>query len=183
MTEIEISVDVETSGPIVGRHSMLALGACVVGDTARQFSCFLKPISVEAERDAMAVVGKPLTFFVAEGTEPALACRSFADWVEDERRGARPVFVGFNAAFDWGFVNWYLLTYIGSNPFGIAPLDIKSFYAGLSGVDWEDTRSSRIPERYKTGTRHTHDALQDAMEQGRIFSRMRSEARERRCDG
>jgi len=40
----------------------------------------------------------------------------------------KPVFVGFNACYDWQFVNWYLEHFTGGNPFGFAGLDIKSFY-------------------------------------------------------
>ena len=61
-------------------------------------------------------------------------------------KAAKPVFVGFNAPFDWAFVNFYFQQYLGDNPFGIGAIDIKSYYMGMSGGTWEDTRSSRIPE-------------------------------------
>ena len=44
------------------------------------------------------------------------------------------MFVGFNATFDWAFVNFYFHQYLGENPFGIGGIDIKSYYMGLSGV-------------------------------------------------
>ena len=90
------------------------------------------------------------------------------------------MFVGFNATFDWSFVNFYFQQYLGENPFGIGGIDIKSYYMGLSGVTWEDTRSSRIPKAYKdTSRRHTHNALDDAIEQAEIFRRMRQKAESR----
>jgi ribonuclease T len=90
------------------------------------------------------------------------------------------VFVGFNATFDWSFVNFYFQQYPGKNPFGIGGIDIKSYYMGLSGVTWEDTRSSRIPKEYTNSSRrHTHNALDDAIEQAEIFRRMRQKAESR----
>lgn len=43
--EAYISVDIEASGPIPGEYSMLSLGACVVGDTAKTFYREIKPIT------------------------------------------------------------------------------------------------------------------------------------------
>ncbi|MEA8422134.1 hypothetical protein PZT50_22700 [Pseudomonas aeruginosa] len=49
----------------------------------------------------------------------------FKVWVEQVTpEGARAVFVGFNASFDWSFVNHYFHYFLGENPFGIAALDI-----------------------------------------------------------
>jgi len=172
-----VSVDVETSGPIVGRHSMLAIGACVTSDLERRFYRILKPISSEAEPAAMEIVGRPLSHFQEHGVEPRVVCEELRDWLARESGSNYPVFVGFNAAFDWGFVNWYLLTYLGLNPFGIAPLDIKSYFAGLTGVDWDRTRSSNIPDQYKPISQHTHDPLEDAIEQAAMFECMRAEPR------
>jgi len=45
------------------------------------------------------------------------------------------VFVGFNALFDWSFVNYYLHRYPGENLFGFAALDIKSMYMGAMKMD------------------------------------------------
>ncbi len=174
MTELLISVDIETSGPVIGRHSMLSIGACVVNDPTATFARVLQPISAEAEPAAMHIIGHPLEFFQTTGMDPVRGMREFAEWVKQVSTSFEPVFVGFNAAFDWGFVNWYFLTYLGENPFGIAPLDIKAYYAGLSGVDWKDTRSSNIPERYRPISRHTHDPLEDAIEQAAMFSKMRA---------
>lgn len=178
--DLYVSVDVETSGPIVGRHSLLAIGACVTSDVQRRFQRIVKPISAEVEAAAMEIVGKPLSSFQEHGIDPGVVCDELRGWLADESGSKRPVFVGFNAAFDWGFVNWYLLTYIGLNPFGIAPLDIKSYFAGLTGVDWGGTRSSKIPARYKPISQHTHDPLEDAIEQAAMFERMRAEAGSRR---
>jgi DNA polymerase III epsilon subunit-like protein len=173
MNDTYVSVDIEASGPIIGVHSMLQIGACLVDDMNQTFEALLVPVSEHAHPQAMEIVGKPLSHFAEHGRDPIDVMRDFAAWVRSMCDGT-PVFVGFNAAFDWGFVNWYFLRYGDTpNPFGVSPLDVKSYYAGLSGCAWGDTRSSRIPDRFKSAKRHTHDALDDALEQAETFRRMR----------
>ena len=122
----------------------------------------------------MEIVAKPLRHFSEIGEKPESAFATLRNWILEESISATPVFVGFNAAFDWGFVNWYFLTYLGENPFGIAPLDIKAYYAGFAGSTWDETRSSRLPTEYKADLPHTHDALHDAIEQAQIFNNIRA---------
>ena len=50
-----ISVDVETSGATPGKYSMLSLGACVVGDTGKQFYREIKPLNHNYDPEAMKV--------------------------------------------------------------------------------------------------------------------------------
>jgi DNA polymerase III epsilon subunit-like protein len=181
--EIYISVDVEASGPFPPTFSMLSIGACVVGDREASFYAELKPISEQVVADAIKVVGKPLEHFTKNGREPTVVMAEFEEWVKSISRGQTPVFVGFNAAFDWAFVNWYFHTYLGRTPFGIAPLDIKAYFMGLKGGRWEDTRSSRIPDLFKGAEEQTHNALDDAKFQAQMFEKMLRYAREREQGG
>lgn len=177
MTETLISVDIECSGPLVGTHSVLQIGASLIDEPDSTFNAILRPISDAADPDAMKIVGKPLTFFFEQGQEPAIVMSTFKTWAEEQKAGPL-VFVGFNAAFDWSFMNWYFLTYVGSNPFGVAPLDIKAYYAGASGVPWDDTRSSRLPDDLKVAITRKHDALADAVGQAEIFRKIRAKYHE-----
>jgi len=174
MTEVFISVDIESAGPIPGKYSMLALGACEVGQTDRQFYIEIRPINELFVPEAMNVVERQLSDFERTGVDPAEAMVKFRDWVERASSHRKPVFVGFNATFDWSFVNWYFQTYLNVNPFGFGGIDIKSYYMGLTGCSWEDTRSSRIPAKYKGASPHTHNALDDAIEQAQMFELMRT---------
>jgi ribonuclease T len=45
MVETYISVDVEAAGPIPGDYSMLAIGACMVGNARETFYAELRPIN------------------------------------------------------------------------------------------------------------------------------------------
>lgn len=174
--EAYISVDVETAGPIPGTYSLLSIGACVVGQVSESFYVELQPITQSFIPEAMKIVGKPLEDFSRTGHTPEEAMKLFRDWIIS--KDPSPVFVGFNATFDWSFVNWYFHTYLGDNPFGIGGIDIKSYYMGLAGCAWEDTRSSRIPAEFKGNSRHTHNALDDAVEQAEMFELMIKALRE-----
>lgn len=174
--EVFISVDIEASGPVPGSYSMLALGACVVGNEAEHFYAELRPISEASVPGAMAVLGKTIEEFQQVGREPAEAMLEFGAWVRRVVDGGKAVFVAFNAAFDWSFVNWYFETYQGDNPFGIGGLDIKSFYMGMSGCSWDETRSSRLPAKYRSEGPHEHNALSDAIEQAGTFERIGRDA-------
>ena len=122
----------------------------------------------------MNVIGRTLKEFAKSGRDPMEAMQEFHTWVSRVSNATIPVFVGFNATFDWSFINWYFHTYLGANPFGFAGLDIKSYYMGMARCTWADTRSSRIPERFKNATLlHTHNALDDAIEQAEMFEQMR----------
>lgn len=176
MQEIYISVDVEAAGPVPATYSMLSLGAVVVDDPNQTFYVELKPVNDRFLPDAMEIVGRSLQDFAEKGREPKEAMAAFLDWLGRVAKAGKPVFVGFNATFDWGFVNFYFYQYIGENPFGFGGIDIKSYYMGLTGCTWDEARSSRIRAEFKGTARHTHNALDDAVEQAEMFRRMRENA-------
>jgi ribonuclease T len=174
--ELYISVDIEAAGPVPSTFSMLSLGAVVLDDPKRTFYVELKPVNDKFAPDAMKVVGRTLQDFAKSGRDPKEAMTAFRDWLSGVTKAAKPVFVGFNATFDWAFVNFYFHEYLGENPFGFGGIDIKSYYMGMTGCAWEDTRSSRIRSELKGPSPHTHNALDDAIEQGEMFRRMFAKA-------
>lgn len=176
MREVYISVDVEAAGPVPPTYSMLSLGAVNVDDPKQTFYAEFKPINDKFAPDAMKIVGRSLADFAKKGRDPNEAMIAFRDWLARTAKAGKPVFVGFNATFDWAFVNFYFHQYFGENPFGFGGIDIKSYYMGLTGCSWEDTRSSRIGAQFKGNARHTHNALDDAIEQAEMFRRMRENA-------
>lgn len=169
-SEFFISVDIEASGPVPGEYSMLSIGACVVLAPEQTFSCELKPISDKFDPDAMAVLGRTVEDYGKSGLDPAAAMHAFSEWVGNlHQANETVVFVGFNAPFDWSFVNYYFHRFLGRNPFGFTALDIKAYYMGATGCQWQDTRSSRIAERLRPELSGTHDPLDDALYQAELF--------------
>jgi ribonuclease T len=173
--EVFISVDVETAGPIPGEFSLLSVGACCIDDPEQTFLCDLKPTSERADPEALRVTGMSLEQLKQDGVEPMEAMARFQDWIASVSGPDRtPVFVGFNAAFDWSFINYYFHRYLGTNPFGFAALDIKSLYMGASGSSWAGTRSSQMAAVLRPKTLGDHNALHDAQHQAELFRLVRA---------
>lgn len=170
--ECFVSVDVESSGPIPGKYSMLSLGACLVGQRDEGFYVEIKPLNDQAVPDALKVSGFDLVKLAKTGEQPEVAIARLRDWLKRISGAAKPVFVGFNAGFDWSFVNWYFIHFLGENPFGFAPVDIKSFYMGLTGCTWAETKSSRIRPEFQPEKSGDHNALVDARAQAEMFEKM-----------
>jgi DNA polymerase III epsilon subunit-like protein len=168
--EVLVSVDVETSGDSPSNGSLVSIGACLVDSPAVGIYLELKPVperpwSVEAE----GVHRLTREHLDSNGLEPAEAMRRFDAWVLDIAAGRWPVFVGFNAPFDWMFVADAFWRYLGRNPFGISALDLKSLYMGRHGVTtWEQTRKVHIERRLGVHFEQTHNALEDARDQARL---------------
>lgn len=172
--EIFISIDVETAGPIPGEFSLLSIGACDVDDDSRSFSIELKPINRNADAKALEVSGLSLEVLTLYGEEPSKAMKEFSQWIHYiAGNGAVPVFVGFNAPFDWSFINYYFHRYIGYNPFGFTALDIKALYMGATGCRWSDTRSSIIDKNLAPNLKGDHNALHDSKYQAELFRLVR----------
>ncbi len=176
-TECFISVDVEASGPVPGVYSMLSLGACVVGDPEEGFYIEFKPLNDNAVADALKVSGFDMANLAKIGETPKVAMAKLAGWVMKVAGAETPVFVGFNAGFDWSFVNWYFIQFTGENPFGFAPLDVKSYYMGLIGCSWEDTKSSRMRPEFQPAKPGDHNALTDARAQAEMFEKLKAAER------
>jgi hypothetical protein len=104
----------------------------------------------------------------------AAALQDLADWIaEVSADDGRPVLVGFNAPFNWAFVNYYFHHFLGCNPFGIDGIDIKALYMGANGCTWADTKSSKFPlPDLPAGQKH--NALADAKYQAELYNYARS---------
>src|SRR5688572_10813097 len=93
------SVDVESSGPIAGKYSMLSLGACAVDDHNVSFYVELRPISEDFVPKAMEVSRFDLAQLRKTGIDPVIAMPDFRRWIESNSRDSKAVFVGFNGCY------------------------------------------------------------------------------------
>lgn len=172
-SETYISVDVEAAGPYPGEYALLSIGACTVDRPQSTFYVELKPDVLNITPESLAVHQLSLDKLRQTGLEPAEALRDFEAWlVEVTPPAHRPIFVAFNAAFDWMFVNAYFHKYLGRNPFGHAALDIKALYMGFQRTTWAETSMRLISERYLPQSPLTHHALEDALRQCELFEKI-----------
>lgn len=168
--EFYVSIDVETSGPIPGEYSLLSIGACSIYEPRSTFYVELKPLNNNFTAEAMSIHGLSLAHLSEQGEDPFQALSHFEAWlVEHTPAEHRPVFVAFNASFDWMFLSYYFHHYLGHNPFGHAPLDIKAYYMGKFGVSWAETSMRFVSPRFLGNQPLSHHAMRDAIDQATIF--------------
>jgi len=86
----------------------------------------------------------------ADPRDPGTAMNEYRTWLE--ALPGKPTFVGYPAAYDFMFVYWYLIRFTGGSPFSHSALG---------------------------PARHTHVALDDAIEQGELWLAMCRAARAR----
>lgn len=182
MAEIYVSTDVEADGPIPGPHSMLSFGSAafkadrtLVGTFSRNLEA-LEGASADPKTAAWWQT-QPEAWSACRRdlVPPERAMRDYVDWLRS--LPGKPVFVGYPASYDFMFVYWYLLRFAGESPFSHSALDIKTFAMCLLGTDYRDSTKKRMPRRWFDAAPHTHVALDDAIEQGRLFCNMLHEAR------
>ncbi len=172
--EVLVSVDVEASGPSPTTGSLIAIGACRVDAPDVSFYCELRPVAEMPWVPAAETVHRLTREHLAvHGLEPQVAMERFAAWLEEIRDGRRPVFVGFNAPFDWMFVADYFQRFLGRNPFGVSALDLKAAYMGRYAVRrWSDTTKGHVLATVPGSIAHTHHALDDAQMQAQLARRL-----------
>lgn len=165
-----ICVDVETSGPNPSQYSLLSIGACTFTQPRHTFYVELRPQSEAAVPEAMEINQLSISELMEHGLAPAEAMQRFEEWVlQVVPAGRKPVFVAFNAPFDWMFINDYFLRFLGRNPFGHSALDIKAYYMGKTGKSWAETSMRAINRQIPAAGPLSHHALQDAIDQAVLF--------------
>ena len=183
-SEAYICVDVETAGPIPADYSMLSIGACTIFKPYTTFYIELQPINEKITAESANVHKLSLKRLMLEGIAPEEALQRFEEWLKGVTAvGMQPVFVAFNAAFDWMFINYYFIHYLGANPFGHAALDIKALYMGQAGVPWSQTSWRFINPQLTEKPQLTHHALQDALDQAELFKKIWRNAQIERSEG
>lgn len=184
MADLYISGDIEADGPIPGAYSMLAFGLAVAGrfdgrtfsvrdPEAATFYRELKPISDDFDPEALRVAGLDRARLVTEGGVPEVAMREAASWVAEQAGDDRPVLVGYPVVFDWMFLHWYFVRFLGQSPFGFSgALDMKTIYQQKARVALDEAGRNDLPPSLRSTRAHTHNARDDAVEQAEVFARL-----------
>jgi hypothetical protein len=180
MTEIYVSADIEVDGPIPGPYSMLSLGSAAYGADKTligTYSANLSPLPGASQHpDTMAWWANHSEAWNScqmNPRDPAEVISDYINWVE--ALPGKPVFVGYPAAFDFMFVYWYMMRFIGRSPFSFAALDIKTMAMMMLYKPYRQCTKKRMPKRWFDPIAHTHVALDDAIEQGALFCNMLNE--------
>ncbi len=181
MEEIYVSTDVETDGPIPGPYSMLSLGSAAYRADKTLLSTFSANLETlpgatghpdtmawwQTQPEAWAACHRDLQ-------PPGVAMKAYLSWLK--ALPGKPVFVAYPVAFDFMFVYWYLIRFVGESPFSHSALDIKTLAMALLKKGYRESTKPNMPKRwFDTDLPHTHTALDDAVEQGALFCNMLAE--------
>jgi DNA polymerase III alpha subunit (gram-positive type) len=177
MSEVYISVDVETDGPIPGPNSMLSIGAAAFNKEGNLLSTFSANMyAMEGSNPdpdtARWWLSQPEAWAEVQRDrqEPEKAMVAFSRWVDEH--SSKPVFVGYPAGFDFLFTYWYLIKFTGKSPFSFYALDTKTLAMAALKCNYRDAVTRNFPKMWFSDDPHTHVAVEDAIEQGRMFCKI-----------
>jgi hypothetical protein len=177
MTEIYVSTDVESDGPIPGPHSMLSFAsAAYLPDKTLvgTFSANLELLpGASGDPDTMEWWKTQPEAWESCRTDvqpPELAMKRYVRWLES--LPGTPIFVAYPVGFDFTFIYWYLIRFAGKSPFRYDGIDIKTYSMSMLKKDYRASAKRNMPKRWFDDLPHTHNALDDAIEQGALFCNM-----------
>jgi len=175
--EIYFSTDVETDGPIPGDNSMLSLGSAAFTKEGKLISTFYGTLETlpgaKGDPDTMNWWGQNQEAYdeTRKNIRPAaFVMQDFVSWVNEQN--GKPVFVGYPAGFDFLFVYWYMIHFGLKSPFSFSALDIKTYAMAMMKKEYRESTKKNMPKRWFSNKKHTHVALDDAIEQGELFCNM-----------
>lgn len=177
------SADVETDGPIPGPFSMLSFAIVYAGSFDgkhferprsydRIFYKELRPISENFQPEALRVNGLDRSRLCLEGELPQDAMTEACRWVNHVAGPTKPVLVAYPLSFDWTWLYWYFIQFSGDgSPFDYSRcFDIKTALAVKARVPINKASRSRLHSSLRSDRKHTHHAIDDAIEQAEIFA-------------
>lgn len=173
MTEVYLSTDVEADGPIPGPHSMLSFASVAFSDTGveiGEFSANLHTLpGAEPHPKTQEWWARNPEAYRATRVnlrDPEEALRAYHSWMK--QLPGQPVFVGYPVTYDFLFVYWYLMRFVGDSPFSHSGWDIKTAVAIALRSPYRAVGKRRIPRDWFGPGKHTHVASDDAREQGQL---------------
>jgi DNA polymerase III epsilon subunit-like protein len=179
------SADVETDGPIPGPYSILSLALVYAGrfdgthferpqNLELTFYRELKPISESFEPEALRVNGLDREHLLKAGQAPSRVMSDAGRWVRNIAGSSKPVLVAYPLSFDWSWLYWYFVRFADSgSPFGYSRcFDIKTAVAVKAHLPIASAGRTQLPQSLRSDRKHSHNALDDAIEQAEIFAKV-----------
>ncbi len=177
MAEIYISTDIEADGPIPGPNSMLSFGSAAYTADKNLVSTFSAnlcelPGATQDPKTMRWWKTQPEAWAECRRDQqnPETAMSAYVSWLKS--LPGKPVFVGYPVAYDFMFIYWYLMKFVGESPFAHLALDIKTFAMMMLHTNYRDITKKKMPKKWFDSMPHTHKALDDAIEQGALFCNM-----------
>jgi len=178
-TEEYFSIDIEADGKIPGASSMLSFGCQAYSFDGEPIGTFYRNLELLEG----AVPDPETTEFWKKNqraydltrtdlAKPEVAMADFVSWVDGISQ--RSIFVAYPCAYDFMWIYWYMIRFVGRSPFSHSALDIKTLAMIAMGSNYRDSTKRNMPKSwFPTDKGHTHHGLDDAQEQGELFFNIR----------
>ena len=159
----DIMIDVESDGQCPGIFSMLEIGAIAIkknidfinkNKETLMFHRKLKPISENYEDYILSDVLGYTREETKKFDEPFDVICDFNDFLSKFKKPL--IFISDNNGFDYQFINYYFIKYIGKNPFGHSSINLNSLFKGLNKNMFVNFKKLRK-------TKHDHNPINDAL--------------------
>lgn len=182
--EVFFSIDIESDGPIPLSNSMLSIACAAFAPSGELMGTFERnikppPGAVQDPRtmkEFWSRFPEQWDLCTKDPLQPVDAMNQFVEWVNSFPTKDK-IAVCAPAAFDWPFVMLYIGKFSDySNPFDFRCIDIKSYVSGSRKTLYRRSAKGNWPGRwFDRDLPHTHKALDDAIEQGLSFVKIRAE--------
>lgn len=183
MNETFILVDIESDGPVPGRHSMLSFGAVafkldktILGTFERNLKTLPGATQYPATMKWWEKFPEAWAACREDQVEPQAAMEDFIAWVRTLPK-LPAVFVANPISYDWLFMHYYMHSFTDfvhsitdNSPLALAALDIHSYAMAVLNKGFRGSGvANYLPEWKAHNLPHTHKAIDDAMEHAMTF--------------
>jgi len=186
MNEFYISIDLEANGPCPGIHSMLQFGAVFYredGTVIDEYAANIAEIpGGHSDTDTLVWWGKQeikhpgIWNRMRENVvSPKTAMEQFEAKVKTISMAteASPICFAYPSGYDFTWLYYYLYRFLGRSCVGHACIDVKSMAMAFMKQPYTVLSKKTFPKHWKSQElKHTHNALDDAREQGYLFFQM-----------
>lgn len=188
MTELWLSLDIETDGPSIVTNSMLSVGmVAYLFDSEQCTYTEGESICVDMKKDEKNVVDQDtLEWWLSDNGNPEEwkrlqtvettqkeGCERISDWIKGlmSKYNTKPVLVCYPSVFDGGWFDQLFVNQLGKHcPSWFKSYDIRTYASAVLAQPLSKCKKDTLLKEYlPTDAPHTHNALDDAIEQGRLF--------------
>ena len=181
--EVFVSIDIETTGPVPGLYSMISLGAAAFTASGglvpvSTFQANLKELpGAERDDETMDWWANHVEAWEEAREKPEdmeEVMRSFQLWITSLGPNVVPVY--YPSGYDLPFISYYCQRFLGKVFLTHRAIDIQTLAWSLLGSPFvKNCRRSSFPKPWLIDNKKKHQAVDDAIEQGQMFMRMRED--------
>ena len=189
---VYVHVDTESDGPDPAYNNMISIAVCMTSETGEVIGKFLgdlKPLEYYEpnpktikdfwERDDN---NKAELKRIRENSRPAVEVMDdLLEYVHKIANGRECEWVAMPASYDWKWISYYHSVYMNDKegdgrriPFAVTCLsNLRTGYMLATDTKWDDMKV--LWEEWRGDLKSTHNALDDAKSQARLFHKVQSE--------